>query len=146
MGACCVQGKELQGEVEGILAMKQSWPSIMRTLYGDHKRYEETYFSAYKVTFSRSLVSAVNVINFVINIDRSYGLANGRAKDSTCEWTTQHFVCRCSDSGGHCHRGTKCNSSLWEGAVALLASVRTLTGGNMSSSKVLAGMLKTTAF
>ena len=31
------------------MAMKQSWPSIMRTLYGDHKRYEETYFSAYKV-------------------------------------------------------------------------------------------------
>ena len=44
-----VQGNELKGEVEGILAMKQSWPSIMRTLYGDHKRYEETYFSAYKV-------------------------------------------------------------------------------------------------
>ncbi len=71
MGACCLQGKELQGEVEGILAMKQSWPSIMRTLYGDHKRYEETYFSAYKVSFSISLVSAVNVITFVINIDRS---------------------------------------------------------------------------
>lgn len=45
----CGQGKELKGEVEGILAMKQSWPSIMRTLFGDHKRYEETYFSAYKV-------------------------------------------------------------------------------------------------
>lgn len=45
----CVQGKELKGEVEGILAMKQSWPSMMRTLFGDHKRYEETYFSAYKV-------------------------------------------------------------------------------------------------
>ena len=35
--------------MEGILAMKQSWPSMMRTLFGDHKRYEETYFSAYKV-------------------------------------------------------------------------------------------------
>ena len=44
-----MQGNELKGEVEGILAMKQSWPSIMRTLFGDHKRYEETYFSAYKV-------------------------------------------------------------------------------------------------
>lgn len=44
-----MQGKELKGEVEGILAMKQSWPSMMRTLFGDHKRYEETYFSAYKV-------------------------------------------------------------------------------------------------
>ena len=45
----CMQGKELKGEVEGILAMKQSWPSMMRTLFGDHKRYEETYFSAYQV-------------------------------------------------------------------------------------------------
>ncbi len=53
----CVQGNELQGEVEGILAMKQSWPSIMRTLYGDHRRYEETYFSAYKVSLSLLLVN-----------------------------------------------------------------------------------------
>ena len=29
--------------------MKRSWPSIMRSLFGDHKRYQETYFSAYKV-------------------------------------------------------------------------------------------------
>lgn len=50
----CVQGKELKGEVEGILAMKQSWPSMMRTLFGDHKRYEETYFSAYKVRLLHS--------------------------------------------------------------------------------------------
>ena len=50
LNCVAVQGKELKGEVEGILAMKQSWPSIMRTLFGDHKRYEETYFSAYKVS------------------------------------------------------------------------------------------------
>lgn len=62
MCAWCVQGKELQGEVEGILAMKQSWPSIMRTLYGDHKRYEETYFSAYKVSFSILLVNTVIIM------------------------------------------------------------------------------------
>ena len=44
-----VQGKELEGEAEGILCIKKSWPSILRTVYGDHKRFEETYFSAFKV-------------------------------------------------------------------------------------------------
>ena len=44
-----MQGNELDGEAEGILVLKHSWPSIMRTLFGDHKRYQETYFSAYKV-------------------------------------------------------------------------------------------------
>lgn len=38
---------------EGILVMKQPWPSIMRTLYGDHKRFQETYFSAFKVRIGR---------------------------------------------------------------------------------------------
>ncbi|MFO1007511.1 MAG: acetate--CoA ligase [Planctomycetaceae bacterium] len=28
----------------GLLVVKQSWPSMLRTLYGDHKRYEEVYF------------------------------------------------------------------------------------------------------
>tara|TARA_B100001248_G_scaffold262672_1_gene260735 strand:- start:4584 stop:6455 length:1872 start_codon:yes stop_codon:yes gene_type:complete len=39
-------GKELQGSVdEGILCMKRSWPGQMRSLYGDHERFEKTYFS-----------------------------------------------------------------------------------------------------
>ncbi len=33
---------------EGRLAMKAPWPSIARTIYGDHQRYKDTYFSAYK--------------------------------------------------------------------------------------------------
>ncbi|MBM4370047.1 MAG: acetate--CoA ligase [Deltaproteobacteria bacterium] len=45
------QGNELQGEgkaVSGILAIKQPWPGQMRTVYGDHKRFEETYFTMFK--------------------------------------------------------------------------------------------------
>lgn len=30
-------------EVEGVLAVKKPWPSIARTVYGDHKRFLETY-------------------------------------------------------------------------------------------------------
>ena len=41
-------GNELKGnQVEGNLCIKFPWPSIARTIWGDHKRYKETYFSAY---------------------------------------------------------------------------------------------------
>ncbi|OFZ30213.1 MAG: acetate--CoA ligase [Bdellovibrionales bacterium RIFCSPHIGHO2_01_FULL_40_29] len=40
-------GKVLEGECEGVLVLKSSWPGQMRTVYNDHARFEETYFSAY---------------------------------------------------------------------------------------------------
>ena len=40
-------GKELEGAVSGNLVLKRSWPGQMRTVYGDHQRFIETYFSAY---------------------------------------------------------------------------------------------------
>lgn len=44
-----VDGKELKGnQVEGRLAVKFPWPSMARTIYGNHKRYKETYFSTFK--------------------------------------------------------------------------------------------------
>ena len=43
------KGNEIAGNtVEGNLAIKSAWPGMMRTLYGDHKRFKETYFSTYK--------------------------------------------------------------------------------------------------
>ena len=41
------KGNELDGPAEGILAIKRSWPGQMRTVYGDHKRFKETYFGMY---------------------------------------------------------------------------------------------------
>ena len=42
-------GQELIGNnVEGVLAFKDSWPSQMRTVYGDHDRFIKTYFSDFK--------------------------------------------------------------------------------------------------
>ncbi len=35
-------------EAEGVLCIKDSWPGQMRTVYGDHARFEQTYFSDYK--------------------------------------------------------------------------------------------------
>ncbi len=45
------QGKELEGEAEGCLVIKRSWPGQMRTLYGDHQRFNETYFTTYPGTY-----------------------------------------------------------------------------------------------
>jgi acetyl-CoA synthetase len=41
-------GQEIEGACEGVLAIKESWPSQMRTVYGDHDRFVKTYFEAYK--------------------------------------------------------------------------------------------------
>ena len=42
------ENKELEGAAEGNLCINQSWPGQMRTVYGDHKRFVETYFSTFK--------------------------------------------------------------------------------------------------
>jgi acetyl-CoA synthetase len=41
------EGKVLQGAVTGNLCIADSWPGQMRTVYGDHQRFVETYFSTY---------------------------------------------------------------------------------------------------
>lgn len=40
-------GKEIEGPAEGVLCIKRAWPGQMRTVYGDHKRFVETYLSPY---------------------------------------------------------------------------------------------------
>jgi acetyl-CoA synthetase len=42
------EGQPLEGEAEGALVMTQSWPGQMRTVYGDHQRFFDTYFSQYQ--------------------------------------------------------------------------------------------------
>ncbi len=41
------EGNELEGPTEGLLAIKAAWPGMMRTLYGDHERFRQTYFALY---------------------------------------------------------------------------------------------------
>ena len=42
------EGKEIDGnDVSGLLALKTSWPGQMRTIYGDHERFIEVYFSQF---------------------------------------------------------------------------------------------------
>ena len=41
------EGEILEGECEGMLCMNRSWPGQMRTVYGDHQRFINTYFSQF---------------------------------------------------------------------------------------------------
>ena len=41
------EGKELEGANEGALVITRAWPGMMRTVYGDHQRFKETYFAMY---------------------------------------------------------------------------------------------------
>ncbi|GMQ87450.1 MAG: acetate--CoA ligase [Gammaproteobacteria bacterium] len=41
------EGKLLEGEAEGNLVITRPWPGQMRTVYGDHQRFKDTYFSTY---------------------------------------------------------------------------------------------------
>ena len=41
------QGKEIDGPGSGVLAIKASWPSQIRSVYGDHQRMIDTYFKPY---------------------------------------------------------------------------------------------------
>ncbi|CDX42345.1 Acetyl-coenzyme A synthetase (Acetate--CoA ligase) (Acyl-activating enzyme) [Mesorhizobium sp. ORS 3359] len=42
------EGKVLEGATDGNLCITDSWPGQMRTVYGDHERFVQTYFSTYK--------------------------------------------------------------------------------------------------
>ncbi len=42
------EGNVKEGAASGVLAIKHPWPGMMRTVYGDHQRFFDTYFSAFK--------------------------------------------------------------------------------------------------
>ena len=42
------EGKVIEGAADGNLCITDSWPGQMRTVYGDHERFIQTYFSTYK--------------------------------------------------------------------------------------------------
>jgi len=41
------EGQRIDGPGAGVLCIEESWPGIMRTVYGQHERFKETYFSSY---------------------------------------------------------------------------------------------------
>ncbi|MCW6509457.1 acetate--CoA ligase [Lichenifustis flavocetrariae] len=45
------EGRVLDGACEGALVIADSWPGQMRTVYGDHKRFEDTYFATFPGTY-----------------------------------------------------------------------------------------------
>ena len=47
-GLVDAEGKLLEGAADGNLVLLDSWPGQMRTVFGDHERFIQTYFSAFK--------------------------------------------------------------------------------------------------
>jgi len=45
------EGNVLEGAIDGNLIIKDSWPGQMRTVYGDHQRFIDTYFSTFEGTY-----------------------------------------------------------------------------------------------
>ena len=45
------EGNQLEGPADGNLLITDSWPGQMRTVYGDHQRFIDTYFTAYPGTY-----------------------------------------------------------------------------------------------
>jgi acetyl-CoA synthetase len=45
------EGRPLDGEAEGNLVLLDSWPGQMRTVYGDHERFFQTYFATFPGTY-----------------------------------------------------------------------------------------------
>jgi acetyl-CoA synthetase len=46
------EGNELEGAVDGNLVIKDSWPGQSRSIWGDHERFAQTYFSTFKGYYS----------------------------------------------------------------------------------------------
>ena len=42
------EGRELHGATDGMLCLAKPWPGMMRTVFGDHDRFVQTYFSTFK--------------------------------------------------------------------------------------------------
>jgi len=45
------EGNELEGAIDGNLIIKNSWPGQMRSVYGDHQRFVETYFKTFEGSY-----------------------------------------------------------------------------------------------
>ncbi|MFQ5491268.1 MAG: acetate--CoA ligase, partial [Phycisphaerae bacterium] len=41
------EGRRIDGPGSGVLCLEEPWPALMRTVYGQHERFKETYFSTY---------------------------------------------------------------------------------------------------
>jgi acetyl-CoA synthetase len=48
LGLVDAEGRDLEGVADGILVILDSWPGQMRTVYGDHQRYIDTYFKTFR--------------------------------------------------------------------------------------------------
>lgn len=95
-----VSGEEINGtDVEGVLAFKQPWPSMARTVWGAHKRYMDTYLNVYKgyyvnlvlTVIDCSLLTSLSSLVTVLAVTRT--ATTGSVAVSTMSSTSLATVC-----------------------------------------------------
>jgi len=96
-------GKEITGnEVEGLLAIRFPWPSIIRTTWGDHERCRQTYFSSYKGYYftgdgarrdAEGRYRIIGRVDDVINVSgHRFGTAEIENAINESEWVVESAV------------------------------------------------------
>lgn len=69
-------GKEITGPGEGYLVFKRPWPGMMRTLFGNHERFEQTYFSKFNGYYCTGdgmcFSNSVSTISLVLHLKIMY--------------------------------------------------------------------------
>jgi len=96
-------GKEItENDVEGLLAIKFPWPSIIRTTYGDHERCRQTYFSSYKGYYftgdgarrdDQGRYRIIGRVDDVINVSgHRFGTAEIENAINESEWVVESAV------------------------------------------------------
>jgi acetyl-CoA synthetase len=97
------EGKEIaENDVEGLLAIKFPWPSIIRTTYGDHERCRQTYFSSYKGYYftgdgarrdTEGRYRIIGRVDDVINVSgHRFGTAEIENAINESEWVVESAV------------------------------------------------------
>ncbi|MCB9163049.1 MAG: acetate--CoA ligase [Flavobacteriales bacterium] len=97
------EGKEImENEVEGLLAIKFPWPSIIRTTWGDHERCRQTYFSSYKGYYftgdgarrdAEGRYRIIGRVDDVINVSgHRFGTAEIENAINESEWVVESAV------------------------------------------------------
>ena len=86
-------GEIIEGnDVSGVLAMEVPWPGQMRTIYGDHKRFEETYFDQYKGYYftgdgCRRDEDGYYWITGRVDDDQRFGASHGYSRRWRAHWS-----------------------------------------------------------
>ena len=133
------EGKVLEGETTGNLVLADSWPGQMRTVYGDHQRFVDTYFKTYPGKYftgdgcrrdADGYYWITGRVDDVINVSghrlghgggrvgagRAHEGRRGRRRRLSARHQGAGHLCLCHVEGGRCADAKSCARNSWRGS------------------------------